>query len=379
MQILKDISLTLFFTSGVSLNTWAEVGNLDREVAIYQRLVEHLKTVNFVTYGGRNDMQYAELLGDIGLFPTLWNGSMTRNIARLLFRHWRMLKKSDVLKTNQIQGSEIPIWLKERFDKKLIVRCGYLHGCFTERQGYDKETVTVASSLERKAFEAADIGVLPTARDRDWVVKTHGIPREKLRVIPNYVDTEVFIPAKGNRDIRFDLVFVGRSGSQKNLSALLEAILFLKTNGRSIRLLLIGGCTTDQKLQDISKNKKLDVTFLENVSNKELPRYLCQASAFILPSHYEGHPKVLLEAMSCGLPCIGTDVEGIKELIEHKVTGYLCKTDSQSIADSIEVVLSDKTLHKEIGENTRRYVVENYSLERVLKMELDVIREVIAT
>ena len=56
---------------------------------------------------------------------------------------------------------------------------------------------------------------------------------------------------------------------------------------------------------------------------------------FILPSYYEGHPKVLLEAMSCGLPCIGTNVRGIREDVEHMKTGYLCETDHNSIADGL--------------------------------------------
>ena len=81
--------------------------------------------------------------------------------------------------------------------------------------------------------------------------------------------------------------------------------------------------------------------------------------------------------MSCALPCIGTDVEGIRDEIKHRKTGYLCGTDSESIADAIQRVLADKSLQHEIGENARRYIKENYSLERILKMELDVIREVV--
>ena len=60
---LSDINLTLFFTGGVGLKTWAEVGNLDREVAIYKRLTGHLRPVNFITYGGKDDGQYAEIVG----------------------------------------------------------------------------------------------------------------------------------------------------------------------------------------------------------------------------------------------------------------------------------------------------------------------------
>ena len=77
--------------------------------------------------------------------------------------------------------------------------------------------------------------------------------------------------------------------------------------------------------------------------------FLNRASAFILPSKYEGHPKSLIEAMSCGLPCIGSNVVGIKEDIRHKETGYLCNTDYQSIAEAIDIVLSDESLQRYMG------------------------------
>lgn len=374
---LSNVNLTLFFTANIGLKTWAEVGNLDREVAIYQRLNKHLRAVNFVTYDGCVETNYSERLGGIGFYPVLWSSYPLISILRLLYHHCKMLSDSDIIKTNQIMGSEIPIWVKKLFGKKLIIRCGYLHGRFAELQN-GKKNIGEAKKLERKAFEAADINVVPTVRDRDWVVSNYGISKDKLRIIPNYVDVEVFTPSENSKKINYELVFVGRSGLQKNLLALLEALTILKTRNYHIRLLLIGGCASDQQLKDIAMAEQLKVTFLKNISNLELPKYLCQASAFILPSLYEGHPKILLEAMSCALPCIGTDVEGIKELINHKKTGYLCKTDAQNIANAIETVLSDKTLRKSMGENARKYMMENFAIEKILKMELDIIQEVMA-
>jgi len=59
-------------------------------------------------------------------------------------------------------------------------------------------------------------------------------------------------------------------------------------------------------------------------------------------------------------------------------TGYLCKTDYKSIANAIETVLSDDLLQKKIGENAREYILKKYSIDKVLKMELEVIQEVVA-
>jgi glycosyltransferase involved in cell wall biosynthesis len=82
--------------------------------------------------------------------------------------------------------------------------------------------------------------------------------------------------------------------------------------------------------------------------------------------------------MSCGLPCIGTDVEGIREDIRHEETGYLCDTDPEHIATAIHNIISDEVLQKKIGRNARQYIIDNYSIDVVVKQELSVIEDVIS-
>lgn len=374
---LSNINLTLFFTSGVSLKTWEKLGSINREIAIYKELGKHLKSVNFVTYGGQNDKQYANCIKPINLYPTLWTRINIIDMALLLWRHQKMLKKIDIIKTNQVRGSEIPVWLKKKYGKKLIIRCGYLHSRFTEMQTNNKRTVVRAYQLERNAFTAADIGVVSTERDKNWVIKTHNIPKEKIFVIPNYVDLDIFRPSQSSKDIKYDLVFVGRPHPQKNLYNLLKAAENLKQQKFPIKILFIGGCSNDNALKNMSAKMNLNTTRLPNIPNTKLPEYFKQSKIFILPSNYEGHPKVLLEAMGCGMPCIGTNVAGIKEVLKHKETGYLCETDSDSIAYAIKTVLADYDLRVRMGSNAHQYILSNFSLDRVLQMELDVINKVI--
>ncbi len=89
--------------------------------------------------------------------------------------------------------------------------------------------------------------------------------------------------------------------------------------------------------------------------------------------------KVLLEAMSCGLSCIGTNVAGIRKDIEHLVTGYFCKTDFKSIAETIETLMFDESLQNKLGRNARNYILTKYSLDNVLYMEIEAIKEVLAS
>ncbi len=81
-------------------------------------------------------------------------------------------------------------------------------------------------------------------------------------------------------------------------------------------------------------------------------------------------PKALLEAMACGLPCIGSNVEGIREIIKHKENGYLCETDAESIRQAILEVLEDGALRKNIGQNARRTIIDNFSLKKGLEKEV---------
>lgn len=373
----EDASLTLFFTGGISLKTWSEVGNIDREVELYKGLLKYIKNVNFVTYGGEEDKQYSGKLGKISVLPTKWHSRKELTIFRLLLKHRSEIRESSVFKTNQIYGSEIPIWLKKRYNKPLITRCGYLPSQFLMEEKKDEETITRAKRQEHEAFSNADIGVVTSSRDREYVTREYNIETEKIRIIPNYVPTQVFKPLT-MLEKKYDMTYIGRGDRQKNLWNLLKAVKYLRDKGKKVSILMIGKCCENPEIKEFIKKEKLDAELLGNVPSYELPQYLNQSRVFILPSHYEGHPKVLLEAMSCGLPCIGTNVKGIKDDITHLKNGYLCNTDFKSIAGAIDEVLGDKTLREKMGKKARQHILKNYSLNKILKKELKVIEEALS-
>ncbi len=286
--------------------------------------------------------------------------------------HQTLLHQSDILKTNQIPGSEIAIWAKKKYGKKLITRCGYLYSRFMEGYTTNKLRVQRAYKLEKEAFTIADAGVVTSERDREWVIETHRLKPHKIHVIPNYVITDVFKPMPEIAKT-YDLACVSKAAPQKNLGALLTAMHNLKQAGLDMSLLLIGSASQDRQLRQQAEDFGLSISYLNRVANFDLPTYLNQAKAFILPSLYEGHPKALLEAMSCGLPCIGTDVPGIRDDLRHQQNGYLCQTDPDSLAEAMQMVLSNPSLQRTLGENARRYVVDRYSLAAILDLELALI------
>ncbi len=372
---LGDIRLTLFFTAGLSMQTWADLGMLDREMELYDRMSRYLREVNIVTYGEKGDRHFRKDYGGINILPSRWLHDPKKTSTRLLMRYYSHLRRSDVLKSNQILGSDIPIFLKKKLGKKLIIRCGYLLSFMTRKQTDAKDVITEAARLEESAFQNADVGVVSSAWQRDIVLREYDVDPEKIRVIPNYVVTDIFTPEPEVQK-KYDLVFVGRPDEQKNIRNLFEAIRILKGRGRNVSLLMVGSCCDDRDIRDRAHVGDLNLALQGNVPNFRLPDILKQARVFILPSLYEGHPKVLLEAMSCGLPCIGTDVDGIRQEISHGETGFLCDTDPESIARAIEALLSDMLMQTSLGEKARGYILGNYSLERVCDLELEVLKEV---
>jgi glycosyltransferase involved in cell wall biosynthesis len=110
------------------------------------------------------------------------------------------------------------------------------------------------------------------------------------------------------------------------------------------------------------------VNFMGVVPNDELPSILNHYHYYILPSFYEGMPKTLLEAMACGLVCIGTNIEGTNEVIEDGVNGYLAhQTNVESLSKAIKKAM--QLPHHSITEEGIRKIRDNFSLETAVERE----------
>ncbi len=369
MADLSNVRLVFFFTRGMGLKKWDDVGMLEREVEIYRRLQSYLKSISFLTYGDQSELEYASHLDGIEILYNRW-GLPTRVYARLApLLHWRQMREADVFKTNQINGSEVALFAKRLFGARLVARCWYMwsyHAKQKAKAGVGSSTmVDLATRRERAAFWQADRVVVTTEFMKQYALDRYSVSEDKVWVIPNYVLTDVFAPSsshsRGNRCI----IFVGRLAEQKNPWALLDAM-----RGLDAELVMVGDGPLREPLEAKASVEELAVKFLGNRPHRELPQHLNRATLFVLPSLYEGHPKTLLEAMSCGLPVIGTNVPGIRELIRHRETGYLCGTSPAEIRAAILKVLGDAKLREKMGRQARQFVVENFSVERVLTREL---------
>lgn len=358
-------TLALFFTVDASLKTWEENGNLIREIAPYKLLARRFRAIYFFTYGLNDDKKIAaDLPPNVKIIPQKIN--LPSFIYSFLFPFIRKkeLQDADILKTNQLKGAWSAAIAKLLYGKKLVVRGGYEWLSFAVSQKKPFWKRWIIYRLEKFVYRIADKIILASSSDKEFVEKTFSVPTGKITIIPNYIDVDIFrpinVPKEANR-----IIFVGRLEEQKNIFNLLKAIA-----GPEIKLVIFGGGSLRKELEKSSKKLGVNVEFKGNIPNDRLPEELNRSEIFVLPSYFEGNPKTLLEAMSCGLPCIGTNVPGVRELIKHKENGYLCETSSDSIRKAIQEVMADQNLRQKIGRNARQTIVNNFSLEKNLEKEM---------
>jgi glycosyltransferase involved in cell wall biosynthesis len=111
----------------------------------------------------------------------------------------------------------------------------------------------------------------------------------------------------------------------------------------NLQLVLVGDGSLRDALAKRATGLGVDIELIGVVPHKTLPSHLQKADLFVLPSHIEGHPKALLEAMSVGLPCVATDVPDTRDLLLDGETGIFCPgTDPSDLAIGLRRFLQDR-------------------------------------
>ena len=343
----NNIILALFFTRGVSLETWLNTGLFDREKLIYEEhlRLRNLKLVYWFTYGCR-DNELAEKLHSVKRLhnsihvipmPKFFIGGIGALLYSFIipFLQRKCLKQVDIFKTNQMNGSWSAVLAKWLYRRPLILRTGYTLSLLEKRLKNRKYRLFIFRLIEWLSYKNASCSVVTSEKDKRYILKVHRFAQQKIIIIPNFIDTNLFKPKKIEK--YFDrILFVGRLAEEKNLFNLISAMA--RTN---FTLDIYGKGNIQEDLERHAREQCAKVNFMGTVSNNELPEILNQYKYYVLSSYFEGMPKTLLEAMACGLICIGTDVDGINEIIDNGVTGLLTNgVGWKSIYETMEMVRS---------------------------------------
>jgi len=190
---------------------------------------------------------------------------------------------------------------------------------------------------------------------------------KEITVIPNFVDPHKFRRLKRDREEKI----ICHSSNFRPIKRIPDIIKAFKTILQEVecRLLLIGDGPERSEVEYLAKDLGIlgNIEFLGNVKN--VMEIIGRSDLFFLPSEDESFGLAALEAMSCEVPVVATNVGGLKELISHGVDGYLTNVgDIEALAQNALKILTDSGLQEKLGRNARQKVLEQYTPEKILPL-----------
>jgi glycosyltransferase involved in cell wall biosynthesis len=260
------------------------------------------------------------------------------------------------------------------YTRPIVATYQYRYSEFALVEGRSSIVVLLTSLKEKVGLHLATRIIVTTRNLKEYI--SSQLQGKEVWLIPNGVILELFSKReKGSPGKSSDknILFVGRLTKQKNISSLLQAIQKIG----KVKLTIVGEGPLGRELSEYSNELELNVRFEGYVPHDQLKGYYHAADVFVLPSLIEGHPKVLLEAMACGLPVIGSNVEGTREIITHEYNGLLCGTAPPSIRNALKRLLEDPELATKLGENARSLVAQKYDLKALLSRETDLMADLV--
>lgn len=244
-----------------------------------------------------------------------------------------------------------------------------LHGTDITILGYDDSL----NNLIRFGIEQSDI---VTAVSHSLVEETHQLikPKKEIRTVHNFIDERVYQRREmthlkeeyGISEEEKVIIHISNFRKVKRVEDVIRSFALIEQQVPS-KLLLVGDGPELCAMTRLVKNLNLEgkVLFLGKQDNVE--ELLSMSDLMLLLSEKESFGLVLLEAMACGVPCIGTRVGGIPEVIEDEETGYICELgDVQGIAEKAAELLKDGQLHKKMAEEAQRSIKERFSSEIIV-------------
>jgi len=325
------VHIVYFFTYGYSLESWNSAGLLDRELKIFDKLINkyNLK-FTLVTYGDEREYDF-NLNENIKILPiyTLINKSPRKliNLIRTFFISKLILNKVDdfdVIKQNQLLGSWVPILCKLKTKKPLYIRTGYDMYLFSIKEKKSIFKILLYYILTQITLFFSNLYSITSKEDKLFLSKYFLADKKKLIIRPNWVEnynTKDFSERKSK-----SLLAVGRFEKQKNYKHLIESLA-----GTEFSLDIVGSGSEKEVLEKLSRDLSVEVNFLGILKNEDLLKLYTEYKYFVSSSEYEGNPKAILEAMSSGCIVIARAIPNNKEIIINQDNGFLFNEGENSL------------------------------------------------
>lgn len=284
------------------------------------------------------------------------------------------------LKTGIRHATQIADYLK-KFDIILLNEAPYAQSVIGKLPQNVRIYPVLHLNLQSIAYNAAGssrqwnkiIAVSPLLKN--YILKEiNWLGENDVTVIPNGIDTSVYVPGQKEHSARKKIIFIGRLTEEKGILLLPEIILKLKDDPFFERLDIFGSGPVEKTLQDKIDDLRLNnKIFLRGpIPHDQVKNTFANYDILILPSYMEGHPIVLLEAMACGLIPVVSRLEGSTDIVvKNNINGYLCEPgNTDQFSAALQLAINNVHIAA-MSIEARRTVEDNFSVEKMAESYLN--------
>jgi len=226
---------------------------------------------------------------------------------------------------------------------------------------------------------------LLTCADLGTATLRRVVPGVPVETVNNAVDVASFVPSSGGASAPVRLLFLGTISRRKGVLDLVTAIRLLQERGvGGWELDVVGGAAEVGEeeagsLREAFVAAGLGSSLLGPLHGPALNSRLTAADVFVLPSHWEGQPIAMLEAMATGLPIVATRVGAIPDVVGHEVEGLLVEPhEPEALADVLERLITDGELRQRLGAAARRRVEAEHDTVHLSRRLSDIYRRAVS-
>ncbi len=223
--------------------------------------------------------------------------------------------------------------------------------------------------MQERVARRADAVVTVSNTAAHSIHQAFRVPRERLHVIYNGVETDLFRPLEMPRDPAHIVCMANTEDANKGVRFLLQACRLLADEGGEFRLSIV-----DKPEDDLSLAPPLvrelgltdRVTFTGRLGDEQLVELLNRATFAVCASVYEGFGLPACEAAACGTPLLSTTGGALAEILEPGITAHLVPPgDARALADGMRRMLRDPELRRRLSLTSRQSITSRFSWERV--------------
>lgn len=217
-----------------------------------------------------------------------------------------------------------------------------------------------------------------------------GVARERINVQHNSIRPEKMASAEEAQAIRAKfgiaageplIVAIGRLSSEKAHIDLLNAFPHVQSNSSELKakLVIVGDGPERERLEAAARSLGIGGRVHFAGQTSDVKPYYAAADLLVLPSHSEGSPYVLLEAMAAGVAIVATAVGGVPEMVEDEESALLVPPrDSRAMAAAITRLLTDAQLARRLTGNASALIATRYSPETYVRSLMEIYRRVMS-